>query len=201
MLQAKNRGHFFAACSRALVLIFAKAPRMGLGKTRLARRRGVVRAWRANRAMQALTCRVAVDPRWDTALCVAPDRETSARLPGVWPRRLARRAQGPGDLGDRLTRAFRAAGKRPVLAIGTDCPAMTRADLWAAIRALARADAVAGPATDGGFWLFGLKDPRLAPAAFADVRWSSEHALADTLAGLPEGLRVARLRTLSDVDG
>lgn len=186
--------------ARALVLIFAKAPRMGLGKTRLARGIGVARAWRLNRSMQALTLRVATDPRWDTVLCVAPDREVRARLPGVWPGRLARRPQGRGDLGARLTRAFAAAGRRPVLAIGTDCPAMTRADVWSAICALRRADAVAGPATDGGYWLFGLKDPRRARAAFARVRWSTEHALADTLAGLPAGRKVARLRTLSDVD-
>ena len=187
--------------ARSLVLIFAKAPRMGLGKTRLARGIGVARAWRLNRAMQGGTCRVSIDPRWDTALCVAPDRETAARLPGVWPDRLARKAQGKGDLGARLTRAFLCAGRRPVLAIGTDCPAMTRADLWTAMKALRRADAVAGPATDGGYWLFGLKDAALARAAFANVRWSSEHALADTLSGLPAGLRVARLRTLADVDG
>jgi hypothetical protein len=187
--------------ARAFVLIFAKAPRMGLGKTRLARGIGVARAWRLNRAMQAGTCRVAVDSRWDALLCVAPDRETATRLPGVWPQRLTRKAQGMGDLGARLMRAFAWAGRRPVLAIGTDCPAMTRADLWAAVKALRRADAVAGPATDGGYWLFGLKDPGLAPAAFANVRWSSEHALADTLAGLPTGARVARLRMLSDVDG
>lgn len=187
--------------ARSLVLIFAKAPRMGLGKTRLARGIGVARAWRLNRAMQGGACRVSIDPRWDTALCVAPDRETAARLPGVWPDRLARKAQGTGDLGARLTRAFLCAGRRPVLAVGTDCPAMTRADLWTAIRSLRRADAVAGPATDGGYWLFGLKDAALARRAFSNVRWSSEHALADTLAGLPAGLRVARLRTLSDVDG
>jgi uncharacterized protein len=32
------------------------------------------------------------------------------------------------------------------------------------------------------------------------VRWSSEHALADTRAGLPGAMSVALLETLEDVD-
>ncbi len=56
-----------------------------------------------------------------------------------------------------------------------------------------------GPAPDGGYWLVGLKRvPRLL-APFAGVRWSSPHALADTLANL-DGLRVVFAATLSDVD-
>ncbi len=56
-----------------------------------------------------------------------------------------------------------------------------------------------GPATDGGFWLVGLKRiPRLL-APFARVRWSGPQALADTLANL-KGKRVALVATLSDMD-
>jgi hypothetical protein len=35
---------------------------------------------------------------------------------------------------------------------------------------------------------------------FARVRWSTEHALADTLASLPRPLRVAAIDRLADVD-
>jgi uncharacterized protein len=68
----------------------------------------------------------------------------------------------------------------------------------AAFRALGRADAVFGPAADGGYWLVGLS-PRRPARPFAGVRWSSEHALTDTLGNFP-GRRFARLRTLQDVD-
>ena len=69
-----------------------------------------------------------------------------------------------------------------------------------AFEALGRADAVLGPATDGGYWLVGLRRTGAAPATlFRGVRWSSPHALADTEASMP-GLRVARAATLSDVD-
>jgi glycosyltransferase A (GT-A) superfamily protein (DUF2064 family) len=108
--------------------------------------------------------------------------------------------QGRGDLGARMARVFRARTIGPVIIIGTDCPAMRKSDIAAAFRALGQADAVFGPAEDGGYWLIGLKRLRGVPHLFDGVRWSSEHALADTRASLPKTWRVAMLRTLSDVD-
>jgi len=68
----------------------------------------------------------------------------------------------------------------------------------AALRALGRADAAFGPAADGGYWLVGLS-PRRPARPFASVRWSTRHALADTLGNFRRH-RVALLRTLHDVD-
>jgi hypothetical protein len=51
---------------------------------------------------------------------------------------------------------------------------------------------------DGGYWLVAL-GPRRPARPFAGVRWSSPHALADTLANF-RGRRVALLRELRDVD-
>ena len=57
-----------------------------------------------------------------------------------------------------------------------------------------------GPAPDGGYWLVGLKRTGAVPAGFLDgVRWSSEHALADSIATLGPA-RIARVDTLRDVD-
>jgi len=82
--------------------------------------------------------------------------------------------------------------------VGSDIPGLSRDDLAAAFRALGRADAVFGPAEDGGYWLVGL-GPRRPAHPFATVRWSTPHALADTLANC-RGRRVALLRRLRDVD-
>ncbi len=60
-------------------------------------------------------------------------------------------------------------------------------------------DAVFGPAVDGGYWLVGMKRRPWLRGVFADVRWSSPHALADTLANLA-GRRVLLLDRLRDVD-
>jgi len=52
----------------------------------------------------------------------------------------------------------------------------------------------------GGFWLVGARRrPRL-PLLFEQVRWSSPHALADTLAGLPPRVSVGFVDRLEDVD-
>ncbi|OZO45538.1 hypothetical protein CGU37_28960, partial [Pseudomonas fluorescens] len=69
-----------------------------------------------------------------------------------------------------------------------------------AFRALGDHDAVFGPATDGGFWLVGMKRTRaLPPDLFKGVRWSTEDTLTHCIAGLM-GVRIALIETLADID-
>ncbi|MGH6951698.1 MAG: TIGR04282 family arsenosugar biosynthesis glycosyltransferase, partial [Vitreimonas sp.] len=152
------------------LIVMAKAPLLGAGKTRLARDIGAVEAWRINRALQARTLRVACDGRWRTLLCVSPDAAIAWRLPRVWPREVARMAQGGGDLGQRMARAL--APCRNVAMIGTDCPELTRARIASAYKALRRAPFALGPAHDGGFWLIAARNGAAAARAMAGVRWS-----------------------------
>jgi glycosyltransferase A (GT-A) superfamily protein (DUF2064 family) len=86
-----------------------------------------------------------------------------------------------------------------VVIIGTDIPGIAPAHIARAFRLLGGNDAVFGPATDGGYWLVGLRRrPRLLHP-FARVRWSGPHALADTLANL-QGRTTTFAATLADVD-
>lgn len=179
----------------ATLLVFAKAPRLGQGKTRLAADIGAVQALRINRFLQSRAMRAAFDPRWRTLLVVTPDR-AACRL---WPP-APRVAQGRGDLGARLVRAF-AAQSGPTAVIGTDAPGMTRAAIWRGFRALKRRRFAMGPAEDGGFWLFAARRPRDAIPAFADVRWSTAAAAADLLARLPGPCAwIDRLRDIDTLD-
>ena len=107
--------------------------------------------------------------------------------------------QGKGDLGQRMRRLFAALPPGPAIIVGSDIPAIEPEHIAQAFRLLGRNDAVFGPAPDGGYWLIGFKRTPKALAPFAGVRWSSPHALADTLANL-KGKRVAFAATLSDVD-
>jgi len=175
----------------------AKAPVAGAVKTRLARQVGVAQATRFTRASAtALLARVGCDPRWQTILAVTPDPVPACRC---WPRRVPRMPQGRGDLGARMQRIFDALPPGPVLIVGTDVPGITRSHIAHAFRLLGRHDAVLGSAADGGYWLVGLKRRPRTLQIFADVRWSSPHALADTLVNL-RGRSVAFAATLSDVD-
>jgi len=87
-----------------------------------------------------------------------------------------------------------------VVIVGSDIPAIRPAHIEAAFRLLAGHDVVLGPATDGGYWLIGARRRPLPYGTFAGVRWSTEHALADTVASLPKRSRVAFTATLDDVD-
>jgi len=186
-----------AAPFRCRLVVMAKAPVAGRAKSRLARQIGVAQATRfARQSAAALLGRVGNDPRWQTTIAVTPDRAAAGRF---WPRGISRLPQGGGDLGQRMQRLLDRLPPGPVVIVGTDVPGITPSHIAAAFRALGRRDAVFGPASDGGYWLVGLRRRPRVLRAFTDVRWSTVHALADTLANF-SGQKVALIATLSDVD-
>jgi rSAM/selenodomain-associated transferase 1 len=174
------------------VFVFARAPRLGTVKRRLAREIGDRAALRFHICVLRHLLRSLVrDRRFFTMLAATPDR---ARV--RWPVRVPVIDQGGGNLGARMARVL-GRGRRTVV-VGCDIPDVTADDIRSAFRLLGLADAVFGPAEDGGYWLVGFGPRRPAPP-FAHVRWSTSHALSDTLANF-RGYRVALLRTLRDVD-
>ncbi|MGH6826091.1 TIGR04282 family arsenosugar biosynthesis glycosyltransferase [Methyloceanibacter sp.] len=175
----------------------AKSPLAGRGKRRLAASIGAIQTARFYRSCLAHTLmRLGPDSRWRTLLAVSPDSDRNAAF---WPLAIERLAQGHGDLGAKMQRLFRLLPPGPAIIVGSDIPSIKASDIARAFRLLGGAEAVFGPAPDGGYWLVGLRrSPRLL-APFAGVRWSSPHALADTLGNL-KGSRVAFAATLSDVD-
>jgi rSAM/selenodomain-associated transferase 1 len=183
---------------RRTLVIMVKEPRPGRVKTRLGRDIGITAAaWWFRHQTTRLIRRLA-DPRWQIVLAVSPDR--AGMQSRVWTDCCQRQPQGRGDLGDRMARLLRSQRPGPVCVIGADIPGVTRRHIAAAYRELSRADMVIGPAPDGGYWLIGLQHPARVPLSlFDDVRWSSPHAMADTVASVPS-LRVAYTATLQDVD-
>jgi hypothetical protein len=116
--------------------------------------------------------------------------------PGAWlPSGFDIVPQCGGTLDERLAEAF-AAVHGPALLIGMDTPQIT-SDLltvdWQA------ADAVFGPAADGGFWALGLRVPD--PALLRGVPMSTRSTGGIQRARLiTAGLRVVDLPLLRDVD-
>ncbi|WDI32262.1 TIGR04282 family arsenosugar biosynthesis glycosyltransferase [Hyphococcus flavus] len=184
---------------RGTVVVFVKAPVAGRVKTRLGVEIGMARAAALFRIMMNNTIAEAEKGRWRTVLAVDPPSAAhqDARF---WPRRLPRVVQGRGDLGERMKRVFDVMPPGPVVIIGADAPEMRTRHLREAFDKLRGADAVFGPAEDGGYWLIGLARRRAAPDLFDGVRWSTKHALKDTLKTLPEKFDVRMLETLRDID-
>jgi len=182
---------------RRHLVVFVKAPRLGTVKTRLARSIGDVEAWLFYRRLTNDVLRRLRGP-WCLWLAVTPDR--FAREGRFWPPGLPRRKQGGGDIGARMARPIAELPPGPVVIVGSDIPELAKRHVVAAFRALGTHDAVFGPARDGGYWLVGLRRrPRAHPFA-PGVRWSSPHALADTLRALGSTRRHVLLDLLSDID-
>lgn len=180
------------------LVVMIKEPRPGRVKTRLGQDIGMVASAWWFRHQSARLLRRLRDPRWHIVLATAPDTAMASR---VWPADLCRLPQGRGNLGQRMERMLKTASQAgPVCLIGADIPGITRKHIASAFSALGDHDVVFGPAPDGGFWLVGAKHPRRLPkTVFQGARWSSCHALSDSVATLPDQ-RIALVETLADVD-
>lgn len=194
------------------LVIFVRAPQIGAVKRRLAKDIGAFAAWQFYRRTTAELLRRVGDPRWRCWLAVTPDRlATGTRFWGTrfWGARFrAGRysgfGQGPGDLGRRMAAPVRGLPPGPVVIIGSDIPELRRGHVADAFANLSTVDFVFGPAADGGYWLIGCKrrvmHEDLRRTLFRGVRWSTRHALEDTLANVPPHRSVALLETLHDID-
>jgi glycosyltransferase A (GT-A) superfamily protein (DUF2064 family) len=107
--------------------------------------------------------------------------------------------QAPGPLDERIAALFdRLSG--PSILVGMDTPQLNRSHLAHAVENWSpEVDAWFGPATDGGFWALGLREPcgdlvRGVPMSRDDT---GAHQLARLAAA---GLRVSLLPPLTDVD-
>lgn len=179
---------------KPVVIVFARAPRLGTVKSRLAAGVGARAALRFHAATLASTLRkLRRDRRFTLRLAATP-----AGARGPWSQGASLMRQSAGDLGARMDAAFRQFRHRRVALVGSDIPDLTADAVWRALHTLRAADAVFGPATDGGYWLVAL-GARRPSRPFARVRWSTAHALADTRANFV-GRRVELAATLSDVD-
>jgi rSAM/selenodomain-associated transferase 1 len=181
--------------------IFAKEPEAGQVKSRLARE---------------------TSPAWAARVADAFLRDTVERLAGIVAERIlvfsppaAARffadlvrdrfrllPQLEGDLGQRLHGFIHSqleGGSSRVVVVGTDSPTLPLEYIEQAFRELERADVVFGPATDGGYYLLGCAGR--VPPIFADMPWSSERVLSESIARLAgPSWRLAVLPPWYDVD-
>lgn len=184
--------------------IFTRYPQPGLTKTRLIPALGAERAAELQRQMTEHTLRQVrcMQQRYAVTvnLHVAGGDEAAmvAWLGSQWHYQ----PQTEGDLGDRLTAAMNSAfdsGASRLLIIGIDCPGITADVLEQAFAILEQADCVLGPATDGGYYLIGMRSP--IPQLFQDIAWSTEHVFQQTEAIAQSlGLSLQTLAPLSDID-
>ena len=158
---------------KPLIAVFAKAPIAGRVKTRLV---PPLTPQQAAELHERLVADVWQRLPGDALRELHTDQPTSA-----WPDISPRRLQSSGDLGARMFHALQtglAAGHPRVAIVGGDIPEFPTSYLDRLLNA--EADVALGPTFDGGYYAIICR--RISPAMFDGVRWSTAHALADTLA-------------------
>ena len=185
--------------STGRLVVFGRSPDPGRVKTRLIPVLGATGAARVYTRLLARTLEAAVAVAGRRAeFWYPPDSEPGG---ADWARRfgLAGRIQQGHDLGQRMYHALTATADQPVVLIGSDCPGYTPAYLRMAFRRLATADAVLGPAEDGGYVLLGVHRPD--PSLFVGIPWSTDRVAGMTRARLAAlGWRFCELPTQRDID-
>ncbi len=190
--------------TRERLVIFMRYPEPGKAKTRLIPVLGRQRAAYLHRQMAEHTLSRAMQLKNNHSVSVEIHYEGGSKtLMKKWlGANLSFRRQSKGDLGSRLSQAFRNAlqdGIERAVIIGTDCPGLTAGLLQSAFNTLTQGDVVIGPANDGGYYLIGLR--RLIPELFSDIPWGTDKVLERTLdIAVDLGLWPALMEPLDDVD-
>jgi hypothetical protein len=178
------------------LMVIAKAPVPGRVKTRLCPPCTPRQAARLAAAALADTLATVLATPAERRLLVLAG---VLRRPPAGVELVAQRGDG---LADRLVAAFldTATPGTASFLIGMDTPQVPARLLTKAMHRLATADAVLGPALDGGWWGLGFRDPRHAEALRA-VPMSTAETCARTFAALTaRRLEVTLLPMLRDVD-
>lgn len=186
-----------ALCTSRQLVIFARAPRYGRVKTRLAADIGKLPALQFYRHnLKALTNSLQTGP-WHLQFAVYSKQDAQhpifSGLPTI--------VQPSGNLGDRMRGVLNQFREQPCLIVGSDIPFIEVRHIEKAFQTLSTRQFVFGPATDGGYWLVGCAPgDQLHQQFMHDVRWSTPNALTDTIATLPSGSQFALIDKLFDID-
>ena len=181
------------------VIVFLKNLTLGKVKTRLAATIGDQKALEIYGQLAKHTLNQVSRPRQDTLLyfsdslhCDLPAIENESSL----------RLQKGDDLGERMSNAFKEvfeSSDQKALIIGTDCPGLDSSIIDKAFHALDTYQVVIGPATDGGYYLLGMKN--FHQCLFEDIPWSTSKVLELTLQKCARHkLSYMLLEELSDID-
>ncbi len=183
------------------VAAFVRTPGHSPGKTRLASGLGTEQAAEFYRLALAITdallaqvARQGLTPYWAVTEALGLEDPRWQSLPRVW--------QGEGNLGERQDRVYRHLLEEhsAVLLIGADCPLLAPGELLLASQhAVGGQPFVLGPATDGGYYLFGGRLAVPSPV-WTGVEYSTPGTTGQLLAALRPFGAVELLPELPDVD-
>lgn len=195
------------AVTVAAIGIMCKAPRPGASKTRLARAIGAVAASELSVCfLRDVAAAIEAVPEilGRKGYAVYAPAGTERVLRELFPEKFGLLLEAGEDLGDALfgaTRDLLLVGHDCVLLVNGDSPTLPSRFLVQAIEAL-RGDGdrlVLGPASDGGYYLIGLKRPH--QRLFTQIEWGTDTVFSRTCERAAEiGLATTLLPEWYDID-
>jgi rSAM/selenodomain-associated transferase 1 len=178
------------------LIVFVRKPELGGVKTRLAKEVGAHQALAIYEKLLRHTFEIIQSLPCDKYTFVSGEGITT-----FWDGYSCIQQKGD-DLGARMHNAFDVLFKKGyhnLVIIGSDCLQLTTALLQQAFAQLQEHDVVIGPATDGGYYLLGMK--QLHTQLFRNKSWSTATVYHHTVQDINEAhLKLFQLPMLSDVD-
>lgn len=181
------------------LIIFAKNPRLGKVKTRLAKDIGHEQALVVYNHLLQHTRDATIDLPFDKSVYYSDQIEQG----DVWDdTSYSKFVQRGHDLGERMHEAFKDrfdAGYSKICIIGTDCFEIEPAIVQEAFKALDTYDFAIGPAKDGGYYLLGMT--MMTPELFFNKTYSTPSVYKEAIEEIRKlNKTVHQLPELSDVD-
>ena len=180
-----------------LLLIFTRNPVLGKCKTRLAAVIGDESALEIYKFLLARTSDITKDLKVEKTVFYSE----YVIEDDYWdPQIYGKKVQEGSNLGECMLNAFAwgfEQGFQKILIIGSDLYDLNTKDLEQAFAALEKNDFVVGPASDGGYYLLGMK--KLRRELFRNKAWGKASVLEDTLVDL-KNKEVQLLEVRNDVD-
>ncbi|NJW53111.1 TIGR04282 family arsenosugar biosynthesis glycosyltransferase [Salinimicrobium oceani] len=183
--------------TKDLLLIFTRNPEAGKVKKRLAATIGNEAALNIYLHLLAHTAKITRElhaEKWVFYSEEIPQED-------IWDKDIfSKKLQQGSDLGERMENAFRSgfeAGFRNIIIIGSDLYDLSKEDLEMAFLELQQAEAVIGPAKDGGYYLLGLKS--LSSKIFKKKNWGGSSVFTSTLTDL-KNHKLTQLEPRNDID-
>ena len=180
-----------------LIIIFARNPKLGKVKTRLAKTIGDFAALETYKILMKHTANVVEKSNAEKIVFYSEYIDNN----DVWAKiKCEKVKQSEGDLGEKMQTAFEYAfelGHKKIVIIGSDVYSLKTEHIDSAFTQLETHDVVIGPAHDGGYYLLGLNF--IIPELFEQKKWGTSSVLENTLADLNE-LNVTLLEPLNDID-
>lgn len=180
-----------------LIIIFARNPKLGKVKTRLAKTIGDFAALETYKILMKHTANMVEKSNAEKIMFYSEYIDHN----DVWAKIKCKKVkQSEGDLGEKMQTAFEYAfelGYKKIVIIGSDVYSLKTEHIDSAFTQLQTHDVVIGPAHDGGYYLLGLNF--IIPELFEQKKWGTSSVLENTLADLNK-LNVTLLEPLNDID-